>query len=171
MTATQQFIGTLQSLKPGDLGRLRKLGGLPLDESVDGFDLFAGLWWPLREKCQRAPRREVAWLVAKLYAFCPLPHLDGATLPACLGRAGPAGNRAARRQQQKFDELLTLPLGQSEPALQWAIRVVADTGIRPGVVADTGIGLDWVRLTDDLSFWEREAIRLRWAKQYLQMTD
>lgn len=161
MTATQQFIGTLQSLKPGDLGRLRKLAGLPLDESVAGFDLFAGLWWPLREKTQRAPRREVAWLVAKLYAFCPMPQVDGMTLPVRLRRVRPDDERKAQCSQQMFDELLMLSLGQIEPALQWAIRYVADASV----------GLDWVRLTDDLSTWEREGTRLKWAKQYLQMAD
>ena len=42
MTATQQFIGTLQSLKDGGLGRRREHAGLPLDQPVAGFDLFAG---------------------------------------------------------------------------------------------------------------------------------
>ncbi|MGA7700543.1 MAG: hypothetical protein WCB27_13105 [Thermoguttaceae bacterium] len=112
MTATEQFIGTLQSLKSGDLGRLRKHAGLPLDESVDGFDLFSGLWWPLREKSQRAPRREVAWLIAKLFAFCQMPQCDGATLSVRLGRTRPADQRTALRWQQKFDRLLVLPLGQ-----------------------------------------------------------
>jgi CRISPR type I-E-associated protein CasB/Cse2 len=159
MTATERFIDTLQSLKPGDLARLRKHAGLPLDESVPGFDLFAGLWWPLREKDQRAPRREVAWLVAKLYAFCPIPQVEGTTLPLQLRRAIPADERATQRWQQKFDKLLMLPLSQIEPALQWAIRAAADIGA----------GLDWVGLTDDLSFWEREAIRLKWARQYLHI--
>jgi hypothetical protein len=67
----------------------------------------------------------------------------------------------AQRWHQKFDELLMFPLGQIEPALQWAIRYVADATA----------GLDWVRLTDDLSIWEREETRLKWAKQYLQIAD
>jgi CRISPR type I-E-associated protein CasB/Cse2 len=161
MTLTEQFIDTLRSLKPGDLGRLRKHAGLPLDESVEGFDLFAGLWWPLREKSQKAPRRDVAWLVAKLYALRPMPQVDGARLAAQLGRLEPSDERAGKRRQRKFDGLLLLPLSQMEPAMQWAITLIADTGN----------GLDWVRLTDDLSFWEREETRLKWAKQYLQMTD
>lgn len=158
MTPTEQFIQTLQSLKSGDLGQLRQHAGLPLDESVDGFDLFAGLWWPLRQKNQRAPRREVAWLIAKLYAFCPMPQLPGATLASLLGRMR-ADERAVRRRQQKFDELLTLPLSLIEPALQWALALIAEKGE----------GLDWVRLTDELSIWEREATRLKWAEQYLQL--
>lgn len=159
MTPTEQFIRTLEGLKPGDLGRLRKHAGLSLDESVDGFDLFAGLWWPLREKNQRAPRREVAWLIAKLYGFRAIPQLDGATLASQLGSLKATDDRAAKRRQQKFDELLSLPLSQSESSLQWALTLIAEDGE----------GLDWVRLTDDLSIWEREETRLEWAKQYLRV--
>src|SRR5690606_25014187 len=105
-TPTQQYIRTLESLKPGDLGLLRRYAGVALDESVDGFDLFAGLWWPLRQKNERAPRREVAWLIAKLYAFCPTPQSDGAMLSWRLGRLRAGSNDIARRRQAKFDELL-----------------------------------------------------------------
>ena len=155
MTPTEDFIRTLQALKPGDLGLLRNHAGLPLDESVNGFDLFAGLWWPLRQKSQNAPRREVAWLIAKLYAFRPMPQLPDATLAFLLGKAGPTD----KRRQQKFDELLTLPLSQIESALQWALSLIA------GKVD----GVDWVRLTNELSIWERESTRLRWAEEYLQL--
>jgi CRISPR type I-E-associated protein CasB/Cse2 len=159
-TPTEQFIQTLQSLKPGDMSQLRGHSGLPLDQSVPGFDLFAGLWWPLREKTQRAPRREVAWLVAKLYAFRPLPHSPGATLAGQLGGMSPADDRARDRHQQRFDELLLLPLAQIERALQWALMVIADSGK----------GLDWVRLTNELSVWEREDTRLKWSNEFLGIT-
>ena len=160
-TPTEQFIQTLQSLKPGDLSQLRGHAGLPLDQSVPGFDLFAGLWWPLREKNQRAPRREVAWLVAKLYAFRPLQQIPGATLAGQLGWLLPhADDQARSRHQQRFDELLLLPLAQIEPALQWALTVIDDGGR----------GLDWVQLTDKLSVWEREETRLRWSNEFLGLT-
>jgi CRISPR type I-E-associated protein CasB/Cse2 len=161
MSATEEFIGKLASLKPGAMGLLRKHAGLPLDESVDGFDLFAGLWWPLREKSQKAPRREVAWLVAKLYAHRPIPHVDGATLAWQLGTLGTADDNAAERRQQKFDELLALPLSRIEPALQWAMSLIAASTNK----------LDWVRLTDQLSQWERESTRLRWANEYLHLSQ
>jgi CRISPR type I-E-associated protein CasB/Cse2 len=160
MTATEQFIETLETLKPGDLGQLRTHAGLPLDESVDGFDLFAGLWWPLRKKNQKAPRREVAWLIAKLYAYRRLPQSD-APLAVQLGRLKAATDDANRRRQERFDELLMLPLGLIEPALQWAITLIADNGS----------GLNWVRLTDDLSIWEREETRCEWAKQYMRVEN
>jgi CRISPR type I-E-associated protein CasB/Cse2 len=159
-TPTGEFIQKLASLRAGDLGRLRKHAGLSLDESVDGFDLFAGLWWPLREKNQRAPRREIAWLIAKLYAFCPLPQTDGATLASQLGKVKASDDQAREKHQQRFDDLLSLPLSQIEPALQGAITVIAS-------IDGT---LDWVRLTDELSWWEREETRTRWAREFLQLS-
>jgi CRISPR type I-E-associated protein CasB/Cse2 len=157
MTPTEQFIQKLESLEPGTLGLLRNHAGLSLDESVAGFDLFAGLWWPLRQKNPRTPRREVAWLIAKLYAFCPLPQTDGVTLAHLLGRAILPDENAGTRHQRRFDALLMLPLAGMEPALRWALKRLADAGK----------GLDWVRLTEDLSFWDREETRLKWAKGFL----
>lgn len=158
MNATEQYIHALTQLKTGDLGLLRTHAGQGLDESVNGFDLFAGLWWPLRARNQRAPRRKVAWLIAKLYAFCPIEQCAGDTLARQLCRCRPAEERARERFRHKFDEMLGLPLDVIEPALQWALdRIAADSG-----------KLDWVKLTDDLSQWERETIRLEWAEQFLE---
>ena len=52
-----------------------------------------------------------------------------------------------------------LPLGGMEAALRWALGRIASGGRR----------LDWVKLTDDLSIWERESTRLKWAKQFLEI--
>ncbi len=156
-TATDQYIEILTRLKPGDLSLLRTHAGQGLDESVLGFDLFAGLWWPLQNKSQFAPRREVAWLVAKLYAFSPIPHSAGDTLACQLRRCQPDEERSRKRFQQKFDEVLLMPLGKIEPALRWALDQVADKGK----------SIDWVSLKNDLSIWEREAIRLKWAEEFL----
>lgn len=161
MTATREFVQMLDSLKVGDLGLLRTHAGIDLDESVDGFDLFSGLWWPLRQKNQRAPRREVAWLVAKLYACCPLPQADQSPLASVLGRLRGADPSADTRRQGQFDKLLTLPLSLIEPALRGAIAQIRGHAS----------GLDWVSLTDDLSIWEREATRLKWAQQYLDINS
>ena len=159
MTATETYIDVLTQLKAGDLGLLRTHAGRGLDESVQGFDLFAGLWWPLREKNQRAPRRQVAWLVAKLYAFRPIEHCPGCPLASQLRRTAPKKDtdRRAKRLRQRFDEMLLLPLDDIEPALQWALDTLASNDLK----------LDWVKLTDDLSMWERESTRLKWAEQFL----
>jgi len=156
-TATEQYIEILTRLKPGDLGLLRMHAGQGLDESVPGFDLFAGLWWPLQNKSQFAPRREVAWLVAKLYAFSPIQHSAGDTLACQLRRCVPQDPVGRARFNRRFDEILLAPLDKIEPALRWGLRQVADN--------DKVKSLDWVRLTNDLSWWQREEIRHTWAKE------
>ena len=59
MNQTALYIAKLESLKTGDLGLLGVDLGKGLDESIQGFDLFSGLWWPLRKKNPQVPRRKV----------------------------------------------------------------------------------------------------------------
>jgi CRISPR type I-E-associated protein CasB/Cse2 len=158
MTATDEFIDTLARLKTGSLGQMRTHAGQGLDESVDGFDLFAGLWWPLRQKNERAPRREVAWLITKLYASCPIPQSPGETLARQLRRCRPDKDPDKERFVERFDRMLILPVGKIEAALRWALDMIDSKGLK----------LDWVRLTDDLSIWRRESTRLKWAEEFLK---
>lgn len=158
MTPTEQYIDALTCLKTGELGLLRTHAGQGLDESVDGFDLFTGLWWPLRQRSERTPRREVAWLIAKLYAFSPIEHSPGETLVGQLRQCRPNEERARERFRQKFDEMLTLPLRLIEPALRWALDLIASRDLK----------VDWAKLTDDLSIWELESTRLKWAEEFLK---
>lgn len=156
--ATEQYVDILSQLKPGDLSLLRTHAGQALDESVDGFDLFAGLWWPLRNKNRTAPRREVAWLIAKLYALTPIPHSPGAALANQLAACQPPVERKRLAFQRRFDDTLSLPLGKTEPSLRWALAIIAANRLP----------VDWVALTNDLSAWERESTRLKWAEEYLE---
>lgn len=157
MTATEKYIDKLTSLKAGQLSLLRKHAEKSLDESVDGFDLFTGIWWPLRRDTPKAPRREVAWLIAKCYAIQPVPNKPGSSLADqlrhCMPRKGEADDR--KRFLRKCDELLTTPLNQIEPALHWALDILARNGMT----------VDWVKLTDDLWKWEQQETRLSWAEQ------
>ena len=161
MTATEQFIASLTRLKAGELGLLRTHAGKTLDETVNGFDLFAGVWWPLRQKSQRAPRRKVAWLIAKFYASYPVSQSSGETLARQLQRYTPNDDRERKRFAQRLDRMLVLTTEEIEPALQWAI----------GIIASNNGKLDWVKLTDDLSVWERETTRLKWATEYLETRE
>ncbi len=156
-TATEQYVSILTRLKKGDIGLLRTHAGRGLDESVDGFDLFTGLWWPLREKSQSAPRREVAWLIAKVYAVRPLAHSAGDVIARQLRKCHSGEESERERFRQKFDEMLMQPLDTIGPYLRWALNKIASNGLT----------LDWVKLTDDLSIWERESTRRRWAEQFL----
>jgi len=173
VTPTEQFIARLESLKTGDRARLRQLAGQPLDHTLQGFDLFTGLWWPLRQRSPQAPERRSAWLVAKLYGAFRVPNVRAApaTLPCVLGRAEPREEKAQERFRQRFDALLLSPLARVESHLRWALGVARDA-------VDKGreSGLDWVQLLEDLRFWDRGAegardIREEWAKQYLDAAE
>lgn len=161
MTPTEQYIRVLTQMKIGDIGLLRSRAGQGLDESVDGFDLFTGLWWPLRQKNDRAPRRDVAWLIAKLYAFCPTSNSPGDFLAHQLSRCQPRQEPARQRYRMRFDRMLLSPVGRIEPSLQWALEWLRSNGLK----------IDWVMLTDDLSIWEREATRIKWAEQFLHINE
>ncbi|MDO8586865.1 MAG: type I-E CRISPR-associated protein Cse2/CasB [Armatimonadota bacterium] len=180
MSQTPAFIARMTSdriVGPGERTLLRALAGRGLNEDVPGFDVFTGLWWPLRERSQVAPRREVAWLIAKLYAACPVPHVrsdvdEGPSLAQVLGRSEPREECAQERFRRRFDALLCSPLGAGESHLRWALSVA-----RKAVIAGRAQGIDWVQLTDHLSIWDRgEEHRLKrdirdiWAEQYLEAT-
>lgn len=161
MTETDRYIAILTNLKPGSLGLLRTHAGQSLDESVAGFDLFTGLWWPLRQRNQRAPRREVAWLITKLYAFSPIPHTRDAKFSVLLRQCQPNTDPAKERFRQRFDRMLLLPVSRIEASLRWGVDLIASKQGK----------LDWVSLTNDLSAWQRETIRLRWAEQFLGIEE
>ncbi len=171
----EQFIKQLEALQEGERSRLRRLAGQPLDQTLPGFDLFTGLWWPLRAKNQRAPRRETAWLVAKLFGAFPIPPVrdQDAHLPTILGRREPLAREKSehKRYRDRFDALLESPLASLEPHLRWSLTVVADA-----VKNKRAPGLDWAALLDDLSIWDRSDehrrkrdIRDIWAEQYLNV--
>lgn len=183
--STDAYIKRLQDLKQGERSRLRSLGGRPLDARLDGFDLFTGLWWPLRATNERAPRRETSWLVAKLFgAFGEaVPHVVpdgqdvGPTLPAVLGLCepprshcpdaapltSPAPERepaksefiAARKFRTRFDALLCSSLPALEPHLRWGLGEVA-RAVAGRVPHARGVqSIDWIQLLDDISLWDR----------------
>ena len=174
MNPTEQFILRLEALQEGERSRLRRLTGKELDETIAGFDLFTGIWWPLREHSDAAPRRDAAWLVAKLHSAFPVRTSSGGdcgtSLPEALGRHEPYGEFAGRYHRQRFDMLLQSPLSRLEQPLRWALSVVADA-----VEHNRCPGLDWVQLLSDISIWDRGKeharrvdIREQWADTYLK---
>ena len=156
MTPTEDYIQVLSHLKCGALGLLRAHAGQELDQTLDAFDLFAGLWWPLRQRNRNAPRRQVAWLIAKLYAHRPLTHSCGRTLASQLRRCQPQRPDQATAFQKRFDAMLVLPVAQMESPLHWVLAQLHASNLP----------LDWVALTNDLSFWD-DSIRIRWAEDFL----
>lgn len=170
MTQTEAFIQRLQSLQAGEQSRLRRLAGQPLDETLPGFDLFTGLWWPLRQRSPAVPRREPSWLVAKVFGAFPLPDAPAARLASVLGRCEPRDELGRDRFRARFDSLLQTPSSRLERPLLWALSVAADV-----VAAGRARGIAWAQLLDDLSIWERgeqhrrrRDVRDDWAEQYLK---
>lgn len=149
MTPTLRFIRRLQKLHEGDLSLLRRSHGRPLDHSGLAFDLFTGIWWPLREKTQRAPQRWCAWLVAKLYGSFPLP--EGARpVAVAVGALEPRRPADKERYRGRFDALLASP-GQDlalEPHLRTWLQQIEDRS--PSYTA-----INWSQLLDDLWRWDR----------------
>jgi hypothetical protein len=160
MTPTVEFINRLENLKEGERSRLRRLAGQPLNKTLQGFDLFTGLWWPLRATNERTPRRETSWIVAKLYCASSVPHVRpksgfGPSLPTVLGKCEPR-NRDRSRFRMRFDAVICSPLTDIEPQLQWGLREIAKAVAGRIPQARNVTGIDWVILLDDLSLWDRQ---------------
>jgi hypothetical protein len=197
MSQTREYIKRLENLKEGERSRLRRLAGQRLDKTLEGFDLFTGLWWPLRQSSPVAPRRETSWLVAKLFgAFgtavrhaVPEAQAKGPTLPAVLGVCepnDPPDFKSRNRFRARFDALLCSPLAGPgagpgagiEPHLRWALGEVA-RAVQGRIPHARGItGIDWEQLLDHLSIWDRgESHRLNrdvrdvWAEAYLNAAE
>ncbi len=183
MSQTAVYIQRLEKLREGELSRMRRLVGRPLDATLQGFDLFAGLWWPLRAKSSGAPRREASWMVAKVYASFRIPHVQPKgglelMLPAVLGRCEPRDEHAGKRFRDRFDALLCSPLSSLELHLRWALGEVAKAVEGRVPQAREVKGIDWVRLLDDISIWDRgeqhrdgRDVRDTWAEAYLSATE
>jgi hypothetical protein len=186
VSKTAEYIKGLSDLQEGERSKLRRLAGRPLDETLQGFDLFTGLWWPLRAKSPATPRREPSWLVAKLFCTFSAPHVRpdsgaGPSLPEVLGYCEPfdlPDLKARNRFRTRFDALLCSELSSLEPHLRWAMGVVekAVDGRIPQAVEVKGI--NWVQLLDDLSIWDRgeehrrrRDVRDIWAETYLKVVN
>jgi len=176
MSVTRDYIKRLAALDAGELALLRGLAGRPLSERLNGFDLFTGMWWPLRQRNPRTPRREPSWLVAKLWATygrrLPLDDSSPVTAPGIaplLGGIEPRDEHGQPRFRHRVQNLLACDVGRVEPLLRWALDRIAETRAdRP---------LDWVGLLDDLSDWDAPGtdlaasdVRVRWARDYLDAT-
>ena len=161
MSQSVAFIKRLEDLKEGERSRLRRLAGQPLDHTLAGFDLFTGLWWPLRATNERTPRRELSWLIAKLFGASSVPHVRpdlrlGPSIAALLGLCEPRNDRDSSRFRTRFDALLCSNLSAIEPHLQWGLREIGKAAAGRVPHSRSVEGLDWALLLDDLSLWDRE---------------
>lgn len=154
-----QYIAKLQSIGIGPLHHLRNATLRDLHEDIESFDLFTGLWWPLRSASAGAPRRRIAWSVAKLQGAVPLRDGRGATFPKLVSSVARRLTQEQRKSlEQRFDALLQADLRAVEAQLSWFLRFLRKHGATE---------LDWGELTNTLSRWELPGYRARWARDYL----
>ena len=152
-----EFISNLSTLKSGELSILRTMKNKGLDEGIDGFDLFTGIWWPLREKSKSAPQRETAWLIAKLFACYPIPQEGGANLPLLMSKISRNNDALAKQLAKLNDKIVKCSLRMLEDPLGQALNIIQNKYI----------GMDWVKLTDTLSKWVYQSERERWIQDFL----
>jgi CRISPR type I-E-associated protein CasB/Cse2 len=163
MNLSNEFIKLLSDLGQQDRAQLRALAQRPIGTTPDGFDLFTGLWWPLRDKHWTAPGKEASWLVAKLFASHPYPQANSeSTLAALLGRVKPFDGRDLKRFELRLEALLQSPFSGLEAHLRWAL-----VAIRPLLVKRQARGLDWVELLGDLRDWDGYRLVVdKWLGEY-----
>jgi len=108
---TRRFIAATKRLDAGAWIALAAAAGRSMEEHPAAFDIFTGLYWPLRSGQDRLPSRGAAWMILKLMAtagrgrprlgdrdgsFRPWEKLEPAASPAKqkrYPRATPAGLR------------------------------------------------------------------------------
>jgi len=180
LRGSHRFVKNLECMNDGDLAILRAHAYCPLDEKLEGFDLFTGLWWGLREKNQWAPPRKVAWLICKLYAMHPMSQSNHVTLPSLLRTYMNDHfheQKARMRFGQRFDLILNTPLDEIEAQLNWAFRIVRKIRQQQESITKTDRAekfrdfhvFDWVRLTNDLARWNLQNTRIKWANEFLNI--
>lgn len=171
---TKRFIEKLELMSKAEQSILCNHSNLPINHSLNGFDIFTGLWWPLRQKYQNTPRRDVSWLIAKLYAKYPIKHAqkDFNSFAKLLGKNKPKENDWTKFKNH-FDSILNSSLDNIEYHISWGLSILYIAAKK-----NKNITLNWVQLIDDLSIWDRGKehrkkiqIQVEWAKQFLSIND
>ncbi|MDY0319907.1 MAG: type I-E CRISPR-associated protein Cse2/CasB [Candidatus Cloacimonadaceae bacterium] len=154
---TEKYVVLLSELGNGELSNLRAMRNRGLDDDLLCFDLFTSLWWPLRESSQRAPQRDIAWLIAKLYASYPIPQKTNMCLPRLMGELAKNNKAQSEQLDRLTDTIVNLSTSSLEPTLGMALNLIRKHYQ----------GMDWVHLTDTLSMWRFHRVRERWGEDYL----
>ena len=114
MTGRQSNMSTPHALENRRTGAIRTHAGQG-STNPQPVRPFLGLMVALAEKNERAPRREVAWLVAKLYAFCPFRIAPARPSLAAIGRCRPTKDPQEIRFPEKVRRMLPCRLTTSNP--------------------------------------------------------
>jgi len=158
-SAAEQFVDRLGELSESDLKTLRNAAGGRRGDDVRVYDIFTGLFRPLRRK--HIMVRWAYYLVATLYPWHP-----GNGPPANLGAAmrrlrPPSREKDARdRADRRFRRLLDSKGRDLGVRLLECVRMLRREGIP----------VDWPRLIEDLSQWYRgnHKTQYSWAEEYFR---
>jgi len=124
-----RFVSAVAQLDGTAWGILANAAGRSMDEDPAAFDIFTGVYWPLRNKHSTLPSRNAAWMALKLMAtagrgrplpsnrsgsFQPWMHLNPAASPAKqkrYPRAVPTGSRL----EAELREIIRKSIAESPP--------------------------------------------------------
>lgn len=161
--STRAFVEELCGhVKNGELALLRSQAQRDLATSVLAYDLFTGLWWPLRRNDPRVPERASAWQLIKLYSFIPVAQDPSPSrrLAEHLRRLWKAASdeRERARLGRRYDQLFASRHGELEARLREALLMVVNAKRREGALP----ALDWEELLESLRTTEWPQRRNAW---------
>ena len=124
-----RFVSAAAQLDGTAWGILANAAGLSMDEDPAAFDIFTGIYWPLRNKHSTLPSRNAAWMALKLMAtagrgrpspgnhsgsFQPWMHLNPAASPAKQKRY-PRAVPTGARLETELREIIRKSAAESPP--------------------------------------------------------
>jgi hypothetical protein len=124
-----RFVSAAAQLDGTAWGILANAAGRSMDEDPAAFDIFTGIYWPLRNKHSTLPSRNAAWMALKLMAtagrgrpspsnrlgsFQPWIHLNPAASPAKQKRY-PRAIPTGLRLEAELREIIGKSAAQSPP--------------------------------------------------------
>lgn len=156
--AAEEFVAKLRGLDRGDLARLKRCSGRPLQECTEVFPLFYRAL-PSTVRGREWEERDY-FLVASLFALTE----------SARGDMGDAMRRLRAKKQGSEDSLdrrLTILLDCSRDELTFRLRQT----IR--LLASGEVGLDWSELLCDIRQWTApwKPTQKKWARSYFGARD
>ena len=159
-TPIEEFVARLEGLaqpgaQRGDLARLRRCAGRPLDDCPEVYQLFYRLLPYLARGDERV--EESYFLIATLFALDPHSARDR-DLGASLRAVATARGAGAAGIDRRLTVLLDAPVGD----LAFRLRQVV------ALCAAAEVAIDWRGLLSDLRRWEApdRRVQRRWARSY-----
>ena len=161
----EEFVNNLKTLKRADLAVLKRNAGHTVAESRGAMGLFYRV---LPQRLVGSISEDIYFLVATLYPLNGQDHDGdmGATMRAVKTLRGKTKENDSmdRRMNALLDSESDSASGTPSAGGEMAYRLRQAVKL----AAAAGVGINWQKLTEDLTFWshpDRRA-RKRWARSY-----